>query len=87
MDTYPDWVIEILSPEQSANQVIKKIMLCLQAGTQLAWLIDPKDESVLILKSQKFPELKSNQDSLPVLDSLSMIELSAQAIFGWLSLD
>jgi Uma2 family endonuclease len=32
VDTHPDWVIEILSPEQSANQVIKKIMVCLQAG-------------------------------------------------------
>ena len=87
VDTYPDWVIEILSPEQSANKVIKKIMVCLQAGTQLAWLIDPKDDSVLILKPQQFPELKSDQDVLPVLDSLSMIELSAQAIFSWLSLD
>ena len=86
MDTYPDWVIEILSPEQSAHQVIKTIMVCLQAGTQLAWLIDPKDESVLILKPQQFPELKSDQDVLPVLDSWSMIELSAQELFSWLSL-
>nr|WP_199324664.1 Uma2 family endonuclease [Phormidium sp. FACHB-1136] len=87
VDTYPDWVIEILSPDQSANKVIKKIMVCLQAGTQLAWLIDPKDESVLILKPQQFPELKSDKDALPILDSLSMLELSAQVIFSWLSLD
>jgi len=66
VDTYPDWVIEILSPDQSANQVIKTIMVCLQAGTQLAWLIDPKDESVLVLKPQQFPELKSDQDALPI---------------------
>jgi Uma2 family endonuclease len=86
VDTHPDWVIEILSPEQSANQVIKKIMVCLQAGTQLAWLIDPKDESVLILKPQQFPELKSGPETLPVLASLSMLELSAQELFDWLRL-
>jgi len=86
IDTYPDWVIEILSPDQSANQVIKKIMVCLQAGTQLAWLIDPADESVLVLKPQQFPELKANQDSLPVLESLSILTLSAQDLFSWLSL-
>ena len=86
MDTYPDWVIEILSPEQSAHQVIKKIMVCLQAGTQLAWLIDLKDESVLILKPKQFPEVKSNQDTLPVLESLSMLKLSVQEIFDWLRL-
>ncbi|MEB3189900.1 MAG: Uma2 family endonuclease, partial [Snowella sp.] len=31
INTYPDWMIEILSPEQSANKVIKKIMVCLEA--------------------------------------------------------
>ena len=87
IDTYPDWMIEILSPEQSANKVIKKIMFCLQAGTQLAWLIDPDDESVLILKPQQFPEIKSGGDTLPVLDSLSTLELSVGQIFSWLSLD
>ncbi len=24
--TYPDWIIEILSPEQSSNQVLKKVL-------------------------------------------------------------
>ncbi len=87
IDTYPDWMIEILSPEQSANKVIKKIMVCLQAGTQLAWLIDPEDESVLILKPQQFPEIKSEGDTLPVLESLSMLELPARELFSWLSFD
>lgn len=87
IDTYPDWMIEILSPEQSANKVIKKIMVCLQAGTQLAWLIDPEDESVLILKPQQFPEIKSGVDILPVLDSLSTLKLSVGDLFSCLSLD
>ena len=85
IDTYPDWMIEILSPEQSANKVIKKIMVCLQAGTQLAWLIDPEDESVLIFKPQQFPEIKSeSEDTLPVLESLSMLKLSVGELFSWL---
>ncbi len=62
-------------------------MICLQAGTQLAWLIDPKDESVLTLKPQQFPELKSEQDILPVLESLSMLELSAQELLSLLKLE
>lgn len=87
IDTYPDWIIEILSPEQSANKVIKKIMICLQAGTQLAWLVDPEDESVLIFKNQQFPEMKSGGDRLPVMESLSMLELSAGELFNWLNLN
>lgn len=87
IDTYPDWMIEILSPERSANKVIKKIMVCLQAGTQLAWLIDPDDESVLVFRPQQFPEIKSEGDKLPVLEPLSMVELSSTGLFSWLSLD
>ncbi len=87
IDTYPDWLIEILSPEQSANKVIKKIMVCLEAGTQLAWLVDPEDESVLVFKPQQFPEMKSATNILPVLESLSLLELSASELFGWLHLE
>jgi Uma2 family endonuclease len=70
----------------SSFLLILALTLCLQAGTQLAWLIDPKDESVLILKPQQFPELKSGPETLPVLESLSILELSAQELFGWLRL-
>lgn len=35
----PDWTIEILSPEQSHNKVIKNILHCLDNGTKLSWLI------------------------------------------------
>ncbi|MFN5513714.1 MAG: Uma2 family endonuclease [Cyanobacteriota bacterium] len=87
IDTYPDWMIEILWPEQSANKVIKKIMVCLEAGTQLAWLVDPEDESVLVFKPQQFPEIKSEGDTLPVLEPLSMLALSVKELFGWLSFD
>lgn len=86
IDTYPDWMIEILSPEQSANKVIKKIMACLEAGTQLGWLVDPEDESVLVFQPQQFPEMKSEGDTLPVLEPLSMLALSAGELFSWLSL-
>ena len=44
----PDWIIEILSPGQSYPKVIKKIKCCLQNGTSMGWLIDPKDRAVLI---------------------------------------
>ncbi len=53
--TYPDWAIEILSPEQSANKVIRKIIFCLEQGTQLGWLIDPENESIMIFKVKSIP--------------------------------
>ena len=86
LEIHPDWVIEILSPEQSANKVIKKILFCLQQGTELGWLIDPEDESVMILQPNQLPEIKSDEEILPVLESLKDWQLSVKEIFIWLSL-
>ncbi|MDB9312977.1 Uma2 family endonuclease [Spirulina sp. CS-785/01] len=84
--TYPDWVIEILSPEQSANKVIKKIKFCLEQGTELGWLLDPDDESVMILTPNQFPDIQSNTEPLTVIEDLqNHLQLSAQEIFSWLT--
>ncbi|MGB5631332.1 MAG: Uma2 family endonuclease [Waterburya sp.] len=84
-ELYPDWVIEILSPEQSTTKVIKKILFCLKQGTELGWLIDPEDESVMIFQPNQLPEIKSDEEILPVLESLQDWQLSVTEIFSWLS--
>jgi Uma2 family endonuclease len=85
--THPDWIIEILSPDQSANKVIKKILFYIKQGTQLGWLIDPEDESVIIFKPSQLPEIKSDSDILTVLDVLKDWELSVTEMFAWLQID
>ncbi|HEY9700895.1 MAG TPA: Uma2 family endonuclease, partial [Allocoleopsis sp.] len=84
-NTYPDWIIEIFSPEESTNKVIKKILFCLNQGSQLGWLIDPEDESVMIFIPDKFPQILSNDENLPVLESLKHWELSVNQLFDWLN--
>ena len=81
----PDWIIEILSPEQSANRVIRKITFCLSQGTQLGWLIDPEDESVVIFEPNSTPVVKADRDILLVLEVLNSWQLSAADLFGWLN--
>lgn len=81
---YPDWVIEILSPEQSTNKVIKKILFCLQQGTKLGWLIDTEDECVMIFKPNQLLEIKSDNEILPVLESIENWQLSVTEMFNWL---
>lgn len=81
----PDWVIEILSPEQSSNRVTGNILHCLKYGSQLGWLIDPSDRSVLIFLPNQQPELCQGSDRLAVLDSIPL-QLTAEQIFGWLKM-
>lgn len=84
---YPDWIIEILSPEKSANKVIKKILFCLKQGTKLGRLIDGEDESVMIFKPDQLPEIKSEEDILPVLEAIQDWQLSVAGMFNWLRVD
>ncbi|MEG4007357.1 Uma2 family endonuclease [Microcoleus sp. Pol11C1] len=81
----PDWTIEILSPDQSSTRVIKKILFCLKNHTKLGWLIDPEEELVIVFKPHQEPEIKENEDILPVLDVLSDLQLSAANLFELLS--
>jgi len=77
----PDWIIEILSPDQSSTRVINKILFCLKNNTKLGWLVDPEEKLVIVFKPQQQLEIKENEDVLPVLDVLSGLQLSAANLF------
>lgn len=81
----PDWVIEILSPGQSANRVISKIIFSLENGAKLGWLLDASDESIMIFEPNKLPQLKQKQDNLPVLGVLENWQLTVADVFRWLN--
>jgi Uma2 family endonuclease len=81
----PDWVIEILSPGQSATKVTKKIVYCLKHKTQMGWLIDPDEQTIFIYQPQQqlevFDEL---EEQLPVPSFASELRLTVGNVFGWL---
>lgn len=83
----PDWIIEILSPDQSPNRVIRKIVFCLQQGTKLGWFLDPGDESITVFQPNCTPEFKEGEDILPVLSILDNWQLTVAEVLSWLTLD
>lgn len=83
-ESYPDWTIEILSPDQSPNRVINKIIFCVNQGTKLGWFIDPDDKSVMVFQPNQLPEVKYDTSILPVLDVLRDWQVSPADIFAWL---
>ena len=82
----PDWTIEILSPEQRTNRVLGNILYCLEHGSDLGWLIDPDDISILVLQQQQQPALYQGNQVLPVLQDLELT-LSVNQVFGWLNMN
>ncbi|AFY33284.1 Uma2 family endonuclease [Calothrix sp. PCC 7507] len=83
-ESYPDWIIEILSPDQSPSRVIDKIIFCINEGTKLGWFIDPNDKSVMVFQPNQLPAVKYDTDILPVLDVFVDWQITAADIFSWL---
>jgi Uma2 family endonuclease len=83
----PDWIIEILSPDQSATKVIKKILHCLQHGTEVGWLIDPAEKSIFVYHSGKQVEVVDDLEQALLVSSFAdSVKLTAGEIFSWLKL-
>lgn len=79
----PDWMIEILSPDQSTTKLIAKIQTCLQEGTQLGWLFDPTEQVIIVLWSDTQMILLRDSDRLPVPQDIPL-DLTVEQVFGWL---
>jgi Uma2 family endonuclease len=83
--TAPDWTIEILSPDQSQTKVTKNILHCLKYGTQMGWLIDPDEQSVLVyLPDQPTAIYDEPGTRLPVPDFIQDFNLTIDDLFSWL---
>jgi Uma2 family endonuclease len=83
----PDWIIEILSPGQRSTKVTKKILRCLQHGTQMGWLIDPDDRSVFVYRPKQEIEVLDEPNAvLPMPPFMSKLSITVEDLFGLLLL-
>jgi len=81
----PDWSIESLSPDQSQARVLSNLLHCAQHGTELGWLIDPAEETVLIVWPDQRVQFFEGAARLPVIEGIAL-SLTAADIFSWLIL-
>ena len=85
IETYPDWTVEILSPDQSQTRVTKNILHCLQNGTQMGWLIDPDEQTVFVyLPPDQVKFFDRRDDTLPVPSFATNVHLTVGELFSWL---
>ncbi|MEM8505618.1 MAG: Uma2 family endonuclease [Cyanobacteria bacterium P01_D01_bin.1] len=82
---HPDWTIEVLSSNQSKEKVWEKVSYALDHGTQMGWLIDPKDRSILTCATGAQPQLFTQaEDRLILPNFATALELTLGDVFGWL---
>ncbi len=74
-----------MSPNQSQTKVTRNILHCLDNGTQLNWLIDPSEQSILVYFPKQQPAFfEATTDILPVPDFAQAFQLTVGELFGWL---
>jgi Uma2 family endonuclease len=84
-DAAPDWVIEILSPEQSPTKVTKNILHCLKHGCAMGWLIDPEDRSIVVYPAgQQAVFFDEAAQVILVPEFAGEMQLTVGELFGWL---
>jgi len=64
LDVVPELVVEILSPEDRAGQVMTKIRECLSIGVDRVWLIDGRRRQIRIYRSPEQAETLEIGDTL-----------------------
>jgi Uma2 family endonuclease len=60
----PRLAVEVLSPNDRAKQVTRKITDYLENGVDLVWLIDPEDRTVTVYRRDRGPYLLREADEL-----------------------
>lgn len=65
--------------------MLGNLLHCSQYGTELGWLIDPEEESILVIFPDQRVQLLRGTTLLPVLKGIAL-ELTVEHVFGWLTL-
>jgi Uma2 family endonuclease len=78
----PDIAVEIVSPEQSVNALVRRCLWYVAHGVHVALLVDPVDESVLVFRSDGRVNAWHARDKIDLGEVLPDFELSVEELFA-----
>jgi Uma2 family endonuclease len=78
----PDAAIEIVSPGQRVNALIRRSVWYVDNGVRVALVVDPDDESILVFRSGQPTYAAQREDAIDLRDVLPGFELTAAQVFA-----
>ncbi len=81
VDTIPDLVVEVVSPDDSAEDVSEKVSEWLRAGVRLVWVVYPRSRTVVVHRSAKDVQILYEDDLLAGGEVVRGFELRVSEIF------
>lgn len=82
----PDIAIEIVSPEQSTNALVRRCLWYVENGVAIALLVDPADRSVLLFRPGQIPRPLHGSEPIDVSEIVPGFALTVQELFDSLRL-
>lgn len=78
----PDLAVEVVSPGDSATEVLDKVDMYLKAGVRLVWVIDPRVRSVAIHTPDRLVRLLTAGDELDGGEVLPDFRVAVAELFA-----
>ena len=64
LEEAPDLAVEILSPSNSASEMLEKVREYLEAGTLLVWVVDPASRTATVYRSRNDIRIVTDDEAL-----------------------
>ena len=78
----PDVAVEIISPGQSVNRLIRRCLTFLRAGVKATDLIDPPDRSIVVMRRDERAVILREGEELDLSDVIPELRLDVKAVFA-----
>lgn len=78
----PDLAVEVVSPDDTASEVLEKVREYLAAGTRLVWVVDRRTGSVAVYRANGTTQFLGESDTLSGEDVLPGFTVRVGDLFG-----
>ena len=78
----PEFIVEVRSKSDSASLLRAKMLTWMENGAQLAWMIDPFEQTVTIYRPESEPEVKSKPEAVQGEGPVAGFALHMSAIWA-----
>lgn len=82
LELAPDLAVEVVSPSDRMHDVSDKVMLYLNAGTQMVWVVQPNLKTVTVHYPDHTAKILTTDDEIDGGDVLPSFRLPLSEIFG-----
>lgn len=83
LELAPDLVVEVVSPSDSASNLMDKVLLYLNAGVRLVWIVHPEPQIVTVHFPDHTAKTLTTADTLDGGDVLPGFSVPVADIFSW----